>query len=267
MNSSRAVVATVLTLVTALSAGCKSKPKVSPIQGTASSGAPVEVSSATTPKAPPPTPAMQRSPKKLGVEWDDPPEWKRYKPRSAARAANYEVPLAPGDTGKAELTVFYFGAGRGGTVESNIERWVAQFSDVKEGDVVRTSQDVGGLKQYLVEIKEGSFAADMMMMGPHAGANIKPSPGQSLLGAVVETPVGPHFFKLTGPKKSILAAKPIFMKMLDGMRLPSDDGDGKGDSKSTGGASAVGDTKAVGGASPAGKGAAKGGESPVGSPH
>lgn len=267
MKSSRAALATALTLV-ALVAGCKSKPKVAPIQGTASSGTPVEASATSAPKDPPTMPAMQRSPKKLGVEWDDPPEWKRYKPRSAARAANYEVPLAPGDTGKAELTVFYFGPGRGGTVESNIARWVAQFSDVKQGDVVRSSQDVGGLKQYLVEIKEGSFAADMMMMGPHAGANVKASPGQALLGAVVETPMGPHFFKLTGPKKSIEAAKPIFMKMLDGMRLASDDGpQGKSDAKSTGGASAVGDTKATGGASPAAKGKAKGGESPMGSPH
>jgi len=43
------------------------------------------------------------------------------------RAATYAVAAAPGDKAAAECGVYFFGAGQGGTVEANIERWKSQF--------------------------------------------------------------------------------------------------------------------------------------------
>ena len=34
--------------------------------------------------------------------------------------------------GKTEIVVFYFGAGSGGSVEANINRWLGQFNEPKE---------------------------------------------------------------------------------------------------------------------------------------
>jgi hypothetical protein len=41
-----------------------------------------------------------------------------------------------------------------------------------------------------------------------------PKPGYRLIGAIVEAPEGMVFFKLTGPAKTVQAAKPAFDKML-----------------------------------------------------
>jgi hypothetical protein len=38
--------------------------------------------------------------------------------------------------------------------------------------------------------------------------------GYALLGAIVSTPGMPHFFKLTGPARSVLAARTEFDQMI-----------------------------------------------------
>lgn len=190
-------------------------------------GAPPEPSSTPAPAKPAPVeapkpavtapPPQREAPAELGISWEDPAEWTRFRPKSSARAANYTVPLVKGDEGSAEVTVFYFGPGMGGTVESNIARWVGQFSDVKETDVKRSTATVNGLSQHIVSIESGSYGADMMMGGPHAQPSAKQS-GQGLLAAVVESPSGLYFFKLTGPSKTVTAARPAFDKLLQSMK-------------------------------------------------
>ena len=45
------------------------------------------------------------------------------------RAATYAVPAAVGDTTASECVVYFFGAGQGGSVDTNIERWNGQFTN------------------------------------------------------------------------------------------------------------------------------------------
>ena len=42
-----------------------------------------------------------------------------------------------------------------------------------------------------------------------------PQPGWALLGAIVETAGMPHFFKMTGPAKSVKAARTELEGMID----------------------------------------------------
>jgi hypothetical protein len=65
---------------------------------------------------------------------------------------------------------------------------------------------VKGLKITLLEI-EGRYMGGM-------GRDKQEEDGWALLGAIVETPGSPHFFKLTGPKKSVQAAKPELDQLL-----------------------------------------------------
>ena len=51
------------------------------------------------------------------------------------------------------------------------------------------------------------------MMGPSA-----PKPGYRLLGAIVEGPQGPHFFKLTGPERTVASAEKGFRKLLESVK-------------------------------------------------
>ena len=57
--------------------------------------------------------------------FDVPENWTAQTPSSRMRKAQYK-------NGKTEIVVFYFGAGSGGSVEANINRWLGQFNEPKE---------------------------------------------------------------------------------------------------------------------------------------
>src|SRR5262245_13882966 len=61
-----------------------------------------------------------------GVHWTAPAGWKTDAPQPM-RAATYTVAAVPGDKANADCVVYFFGAGQGGTVDANIERWKGQF--------------------------------------------------------------------------------------------------------------------------------------------
>ncbi len=59
-----------------------------------------------------------------------PATWRREQPSSGMRLAQAVV---PGEAGPGELAVFHFGAGQGGGVESNFERWLGQVEQARGG--------------------------------------------------------------------------------------------------------------------------------------
>jgi hypothetical protein len=175
-----------------------------------------ESKSAASPALPAPN-TDTRAPAPAGsareIVWTDPPGWQKIPSASAMRKATYKVPAAAKDTDDAEVAVFYF-RGEGGSTEANIQRWIGQFSDVKPADVKRSQRSVGGMNQTIVEV-EGTYASGMPGGAPSAAT---PKAQYRLIGAVVETAAGPYFFKMTGPKKTVEAARAAFFTMLDSVK-------------------------------------------------
>jgi hypothetical protein len=130
------------------------------------------------------------------------------------RKATYTVPKAGSDAEDGELGVFFFGAGQGGSIDANVERWLHQFKDVAPSAVKRSDRHVAGLHQHVVEVQEGNYASGM------PGQAVAPKPGFALLSAIVEAPNGNWFFKLTGPKATVQAARAPFFALLDSVRAP-----------------------------------------------
>ena len=148
------------------------------------------------------------------ITWVDPAGLRRVPPKSAMRRASYEVPRVDGDPEDGELAVFYFGPGQGGSIDANVERWVKQFSGVAAGDVKRADREANGLRQHTVEIQHGTYdAGQMTLTGPKG-----PRKDYALAGAIVETPSGAYFFKMTGPARTVLAARAPFLQLLDSVR-------------------------------------------------
>lgn len=141
-----------------------------------------------------------------GVHWTVPATWKAEAERPM-RLATYTV--APG----GECGVYFFGAGQGGSVEANLDRWIGQFlqADGKPSraaaKIVKSSMH--GLTITTVDVSGGYTG----MGGPTMQAGT-PMPGYRLLGAIVEGPQGSIFFKFTGPAKTIAANHMAFDKML-----------------------------------------------------
>jgi hypothetical protein len=124
------------------------------------------------------------------------------------RKATYTIPRAAGDAEDGELSV----SQAGGTVDQNVARWAGQFERRVE-DAKRASRTVNGLRVTVVEI-HGDYSG-MTMPGAPAPAPAK-KPGWALLGAIVETSP-PTFFKLTGPEKTVMHARPDFDRLVESL--------------------------------------------------
>ncbi len=141
------------------------------------------------------------------LAWDVPAKWQTAASTSAMRKATYKIAKAAGDADDPEMSVMQAGGG----LDANIERWAGQFGGTK--DVKRSTTKVGNFNVTVVEMK-GTFAGSGMPGAPAAG----PKEHWSLLGAIVEGVEPPYFFKMTGPDKSVAAARPDFDKLVGSLR-------------------------------------------------
>jgi len=144
-----------------------------------------------------------------GARVDQPEGWVFRAPSSSMRLAEAEI---PGPAGPALLTVFFFGAGGGGGTEANLERWAGQIEADPGAETARDSFSVDGYTISTIGVA-GTLLPSRMGGGP-----TEPTPGSRLLGAVIEGPGGPWFFKITGPGETVLAAAPAFDGMLRSIR-------------------------------------------------
>ena len=62
-----------------------------------------------------------------GLRWAAPAGWKA-EGAQPMRAATYSIRPVTGDKAAAECAVYFFGAGLGGSVQDNLERWKGQFT-------------------------------------------------------------------------------------------------------------------------------------------
>lgn len=115
------------------------------------------------------------------------------------RMATYAIPAAAGAEA-GECGVFYFGNGKGGSVDENLARWVGQFEAA--GAPKKSERTINGLKAHLIEVS-GTYLAPG---GPMMQSQAKKA-GWKLSGAIVEAPDGLVFFKCVGPAATIQKAE------------------------------------------------------------
>jgi hypothetical protein len=145
-----------------------------------------------------------------GLKWSPPAGW-TSSGTTSMRAATYPVAPVPGDREGAECVLYFFGAGQGGSVEANIDRWEGQFKAPggKPAPAKVAKISVHGLPVTTIDVS-GEYSG---MAGPTAAP--APVSGFRLLGAIVEGPGGNIFIKFTGPAKTVAANQPKFQQMLN----------------------------------------------------
>ncbi|MFO1352072.1 MAG: hypothetical protein U1F68_15900 [Gammaproteobacteria bacterium] len=141
-----------------------------------------------------------------------PSAWLAEQPSSSMRLAQFRIPAA--DTGDAELVVFYFGPGQGGTADANIARWRSQFSGAGGAPVTPTvhAYSVAGMAVTEVEL-QGNYARGVGV-GPVGTAKAD----QTLLAAIVESPQGKLFVQLHGPTPTVTKQRDAFEHFVRDMR-------------------------------------------------
>ena len=183
-----------------LALGCQSNP----VEATADSGKTTATAS-TAMKPGPQSPAGGDA-----IKWTAPAVFATAD-KGPMRLASYKFAKAAGDADDADLSVTQVG----GDMNSNISRWKGQFDPPAEADIAERT--VGDLKVTVVNMS-GTYKGMAM---PGAGA-AGPKEGYALLAAIVtwEGHGDPYFFKLTGPKNTVDAARPAFDELAGSLAHP-----------------------------------------------
>ena len=149
--------------------------------------------------------AFQKSSLKFTV----PTGWIEEERTSSMRVAQYKLTRAEGDTENGSVVLYYFGQGQGGGTQANVDRWLGQFEEPKDKINSKVEEKkVGSSKITYVEA-EGTYKSGM------PGAAPTPKPGTKLLGAILESPNGNVFARMTGPIATVKAADADFRKMIE----------------------------------------------------
>jgi hypothetical protein len=154
-----------------------------------------------------------------GLKYDVPAGWVTKPPASSMRVAEFTLPKADGDAEDAALAVYFFGAGMGGNVQANVDRWISQMAqpDGKPSkDVAKTSTltTKSGLAVSTVDVA-GTYVAEVT---PGSTEHFN-KPGFRLRAAVVDTKEGPYFVKLTGPAKTVAKWDASFAAFVQSLRF------------------------------------------------
>lgn len=144
-----------------------------------------------------------------------PSGWTARAPASTMRLAEFVVPGADAPGG-AEVIVYFFGKGQGGSVESNLARWKAQFSTPDGSPVLETvTRDSSAAGAFPITFAEyrGTYAR-----GIGAGSPDQARTGQTLVAGVAETPRGTLFIQLFGPSARVSAERAAFVAFVKGLK-------------------------------------------------
>ncbi|MFZ9933373.1 MAG: hypothetical protein ACO3J2_02660 [Chthoniobacterales bacterium] len=139
-----------------------------------------------------------------------PSGWRSVQPSSPMRKAELRVPgpEGTGEAGEATITVFHFGPGQGGTVQQNVDRWFGQFDGDHETKGAASARETVGTVPVTFARARGTFQSGM------PGQPATPLEGQALLGAILESPKGDVYVKMTGPAPTVEMAEPAFVQMV-----------------------------------------------------
>lgn len=126
-----------------------------------------------------------------------PASWKQQKPGNRLRAYQFAV-------GDADLAIFFFGEGSGGSADDNIKRWKSQFQP-PEG---KTIDDVSKVEKFKVGPAEltlldihGTFLSKNPPFDPNAKTVRKDN--YRRFGVYFACDGGPYFITLTGPAATL----------------------------------------------------------------
>src|SRR5215470_17675581 len=120
--------------------------------------------------SPPPTMSGASSsqsntaPNQGDLKFQAPAAWVLEQSTSSMRVAQYKLPRAEGDSDDAQLVLYYFGKGQGGSAEANLERWMGQMQQPdgkpSKEKAQTESLTVNGLKVSLLDLT-GTYTAEM----------------------------------------------------------------------------------------------------------
>ncbi len=138
-----------------------------------------------------------------------PADWQWIDTTSSMRKAQLKITDTEHKE-SADVMFFHFGAGGGGGIQANIDRWLGQFQEPKEKIHSKVEEVAVGQRKVTYVQAEGTYLSGL------PGGPKTPQPNTGLLGAILQSDQGNVFIRLTGPVKLAQASHAAFRKMVEG---------------------------------------------------
>lgn len=149
-----------------------------------------------------------------GLKSRTPANWIQEAPKLKTRLAQFRVPKAANDPQDGEVTIAYFGAGGGGGLADNIERWKSMVIPPKGKNV----DDIFKKET----LKVGDVTLTMVdMEGTYKGApfeKIEPRPNYRMIRVHFASKNGPYYIGFVGPARTVGENRQAFMDWLKGFK-------------------------------------------------
>jgi hypothetical protein len=133
-----------------------------------------------------------------------PNAWKREIPGSSMRVVQYSLKA----DSTLKVTGFFFGMQD--MLRENIDRWKAEFSDLKKANETKLLNE----KATMV-ILEGTFKLKAAPMAQE----FKETPDYMVLAAIIPSADGPYYFKVFGPKSVLSKQIDIFKQFINSYKV------------------------------------------------
>jgi hypothetical protein len=149
-----------------------------------------------------------------GLKSAVPTDWKQEKATSKNRTHHFRIPHVADDKADAELIIFFFGTGSGGSADANVKRWKGMFIP-PEGKEIDDVSKVENFKIGKVDVTyldvQGTYK---FKERPDPRLKEELRPDHRMLGVVFESPNGPYFIRLVGPIKTVTENQKAFVEWL-----------------------------------------------------
>jgi len=150
-----------------------------------------------------------------GLKSRTPADWVEENPTLRFRIKQFRLPAVGDDKENAQLLIFAFGKGAGGSVQDNITRWKGMFVP-PEGkgidDVAKVEKlKIAGLDYTYFDVN-GTYVAKTRPFDPDSEATRYPN--YRMLAGVFPARDGPYFFRLVGPADTVKHYKAGFDQWL-----------------------------------------------------
>lgn len=140
-------------------------------------------------------------------------KWKKVPPKINFIHAEFSIPKTEGDETDGRITFSQVG----GSIDDNLDRWVAQFKDADATDkeqVIRKSETVDGKNVQLIVIHGTFIDSGGQPLGPKTERE-----NYSMMGAAIEVEGGNNvYIKAYGPRKTMEVNHDALREMLMSMK-------------------------------------------------
>lgn len=151
------------------------------------------------------------------LEFKAPATWAKKTPKSRIIEVEYEIPAAKGDETPGRLTAM----GAGGSVEANVDRWIAQFEQ-PDGSDTKKQAKIEKLKVKGQDVQWVDLAGIYKDApgGPLAGGKTVLRENYRMLAVIVQTKeAGNYFLKFYGPKATVTENEKAFRELVDSLQM------------------------------------------------